>query len=256
MGIVMRFLIITFIILNTQSVFAQTIAIRQTHKGKDVKLWVKNMLPCPISLTLTSESLSLKYQKFLPENSERVLGTVPARLISASPVDITYNYILGNPNAVHDSLYRYSLPFPEGDSYKLIQGNNGKFSHTKPPSQYAFDFKMPVGSIVTAARGGVVGYVEEDFPAGGEDKKFLSKANSVLVCHGDGSVGMYVHLKQNGALVQVGDPVYVGKVIGFSGNSGYSSTPHLHFGVLIGDHSVPIHFYNHPELQVGEFYEH
>ncbi|HEX6982424.1 MAG TPA: M23 family metallopeptidase [Balneolaceae bacterium] len=256
----MRILIAAaFIIVSTHTaLFAQTIAIRQANEGKEVKLWVKNTLPCAISLTVTSDSLSINSHQYLPENSERVLTTVPARTVPASLAEIpfTYSFTLGNPHAVHDSLYRYSLPFPEGNSYELIQGNNGEFSHNVPSSQYAFDFKMPIGSIVTAARGGVVGYVEEDFPAGGTEEKFLSKANRVLVCHDDGSVSMYVHLKQNGALVQVGDPVYAGQVIGFSGNSGYSSTPHLHFAVLIGDRSVPILFYSHPELQVGKFYEH
>jgi murein DD-endopeptidase MepM/ murein hydrolase activator NlpD len=255
----MRILSLALIILSVQTaLFAQTVAIRQVNKGKDVNLWVKNSLPCGISLTVTSDSLSINSHNYLPKNSERIFATIPAYKISSVPKEIqfTYNFTLGNPRAIHDSLYRYSLPFPEENAYELIQGNNGKFSHNTPSSQYAFDFKMPVGTIVTAARGGVVGYVEEDFAVGGPEEKFLPKANSVLICHDDGSVGMYVHLKQNGALVEVGDPVYIGEVIGFSGNSGFSSTPHLHFSVLIGDDSVPIHFYNYPQMQVGKFYEH
>ena len=40
----------------------------------------------------------------------------------------------------------------------------------------------------------------------------------------------YVHLKQNGAVVTVGDAVEQGVVIGYSGASG-TRTPHLHFQV-------------------------
>jgi len=53
------------------------------------------------------------------------------------------------------------------------------------------------------------------------------------IVHADESVGVYGHLAHNGALAKVGDTVEEGQHIGFSGNSGASSGPHLHFHVMI-----------------------
>ena len=54
---------------------------------------------------------------------------------------------------------RYLLPYPVGTSFLLLQGNNGPWGH-EGKAAFAFDFKMPIGSKVTAARDGVVVKVE------------------------------------------------------------------------------------------------
>ncbi|WP_419901400.1 M23 family metallopeptidase [Kiloniella sp.] len=45
------------------------------------------------------------------------------------------------------------------------------------------------------------------------------------------SLNKYLHLKKNGVLVEIGERVERGQVIGLSGNTGYSTAPHLHFHV-------------------------
>lgn len=47
--------------------------------------------------------------------------------------------------------------------------------------------------------------------------------NRIYVTHADGSVGTYLHLTKKVPLVQVGENVQQGMVIGMSGNTGNSS---------------------------------
>jgi murein DD-endopeptidase MepM/ murein hydrolase activator NlpD len=127
-----------------------------------------------------------------------------------------------------DSSYVYALPYPQGEKHLLVQGYNSWFSHK---GRLGLDFKMKKGSPVLAARNGIVLRVQESFNTGGVGKKYYGKANSVIIKHEDGSQALYGHLKQNGALVQPGDTVRQGQLIAYSGSTGYSAFPHLHFSV-------------------------
>lgn len=51
--------------------------------------------------------------------------------------------------------------------------------------------------------------------------------------HNDGTFADYAHLKLNGSAVKEGDSVKKGQLIGYSGDTGFSSGPHLHFSVFI-----------------------
>jgi murein DD-endopeptidase MepM/ murein hydrolase activator NlpD len=82
---------------------------------------------------------------------------------------------------------------------------------------------------------------------GGGNIKFVSKANYVVIDHGDGTYAGYWHLEENGALVEVGDLVKVGDKIGKSGSTGFSTMAHLHFMVYSYDkngkkYTVPTFF--------------
>ena len=126
----------------------------------------------------------------------------------------------------------YALPYPPGRSYVVMQGNCGGFSHTPGSSlTFAYDFLMPIGEVVTAARGGRVVVVEESYADGDNER---GHENGVLVDHGDGTVGAYVHFTQDGAAVEAGDEVAAGDTLGLSGNTGFSTEPHLHFDVRVG----------------------
>jgi len=85
---------------------------------------------------------------------------------------------------------------------------------------------------VLAARRGVVAAVVSHFSGGGARAHLAPRANFVAVRHDDGSYGRYYHLKRGGATRAVGDRVDRGDVIAYSGNTGYTGGPHLHFDVV------------------------
>jgi murein DD-endopeptidase MepM/ murein hydrolase activator NlpD len=140
-----------------------------------------------------------------------------------------------------DSSYVYSLPYEKGHSYLLIQAYDSKMSHK---GEYALDFKMKEGTKICAARKGVVVSARENSRKGGLKPEMLSEGNYIIIEHEDGSQGYYWHLQYNGVLVNEGDTVSQGQVIGLSGNTGYSAFPHLHFEVSQpGKGQVPTRFH-------------
>src|SRR4030095_11393394 len=125
-----------------------------------------------------------------------------------------------------DTSYVYSLPYEEGSSHLIVQGYFGIFSHQE---RAALDFKMKRGTNILAVRDGVVIRVKEDGAKGGWSKKYRSQGNNIVIQHSDYSRSGYWHLQKDGALVNVGDTVKQGQVIGLSGKTGYAAMPHLHF---------------------------
>ena len=53
-----------------------------------------------------------------------------------------------------------------------------------------------------------------------------------MLYHNDGLFTQYVHLKMDGVIVKLGDSVKKHQPIAYSGNTGMSTEPHLHFGVF------------------------
>jgi murein DD-endopeptidase MepM/ murein hydrolase activator NlpD len=136
---------------------------------------------------------------------------------------------------------RWTSPVLDGAS--ISQGNEGARTHTHPQSRYAFDYQLAEGSPVVAARDGIVSEVVDHNTLGGAEKRFENMANRVVLRHADGTRSVYVHLMPGGACVRVGEHVIRGELVGYSGDTGYSSGPHLHFAVVDKEGiSVPIHF--------------
>jgi len=225
-------------------------------KSDSLIIKVKNELPVPIRLII-SDSLDSKMISLNDSAYHRVLGLFLPSENDTSKVLSPYSFTvrIGDGTARHKTGYRYALPFPMGRSYKLIQGFNGSFSHTKQRSRYALDFRMPKGDTVCAAREGLVVWTEGKHGDGGKDPALINKANRVIIMHDDGTLGLYLHLVKNGILVRIGQEVNRGQPIGLSGNSGYSTEPHLHFAVLEDITSVPIRFKQLPRnLKEGRTY--
>lgn len=142
-----------------------------------------------------------------------------------------YKYYAGDPvSSSPDTNWVYLLPFRHGTKMKVIQGYDGKVSHSAWQS-YSVDFNLPEGTEIFAARGGTVVDTKDDSDIGGWDESFAKYGNYILVLHDDGSFASYYHLQKNGSLVKPGDKITAGQLIGYSGNTGRSDTPHLHFMV-------------------------
>ncbi|MBT8124518.1 MAG: M23 family metallopeptidase, partial [Gammaproteobacteria bacterium] len=97
--------------------------------------------------------------------------------------------------------------------------------------RYAYDFGLPVYAKVVASKGGRVFNVIDKNP---NYIASLSTVNFILIQHYDETIARYIHLTQDGALVEIGDEVNQGDIIGLSGSSG-TSIPHLHFDVFEED---------------------
>ena len=89
------------------------------------------------------------------------------------------------------------------------------------------------GSLIYAAAGGTVIYVNNSCPSQGRgygDTCGGGMGNEIIIDHGNGYITRYAHLHQT-ILVSVGQTVSRGERIGYMGNSGSSTGAHLHFEV-------------------------
>lgn len=179
-------------------------------------------------------------------------------ILSACGSGYKYYYSVNN-KSVPDSNFIYSLPFETGKKVFLIQGYESMFSHK---GNKALDFKVKTGTKICAARSGVVIAARGDSDIRGLKPENLADGNYVFIQHEDSSVAQYWHFKKDGVLVKQGDRVTNGEVIGYSGNTGYSAFPHLHFEVRGYDKhgnytDIPTPFYTQRGvvyLQPGKFY--
>lgn len=151
---------------------------------------------------------------------------------------------LGNDSAVHRPPGPYGLPFGGTEPRQLISGYGGP-THLNE-NHYSVDFGMPEGTPILAARGGVVAYLQDGFTRGGLTPDLIERANLVVVGHDDGTLASYGHLKE-GIPVAVGDTIQRGQLLGWSGHTGFSGQPHLHFHVgtrMMGGprRTIPIEF--------------
>ncbi len=89
-------------------------------------------------------------------------------------------------------------------------------------------------AVVAAADGWVV---DVDMNNNNEDNcpgNLLGSWNRIVIRHNDSSTTIYGHLRNNSAMVAIGQRVTQGQPLAFVGSSGNSSHPHLHFEVNSG----------------------
>lgn len=228
-------------LISTSKIWAQvTISYTQVDDAYELLATSSHIIPVYVRVRFDSLT-NLEPDRELPVMVLLEPGATDVPLMMLTPTTETgrraysINYLVarGNPlTAEHDQSTRYLFPFAHGTKRRLSQGFHGEFTH-QGENEYAVDFEMPEGTEVYAARGGLVAEVKEESTAGGTGVNYTSLANRILILHEDGSLGNYVHLRFTGAVVEPGDRVEAGDLIGYSGNTGRSTGPHLHFDVRL-----------------------
>ena len=225
-------------------------------RGRTVELIASNPSYVPIELTL--EFRTVRGVEFpdpdddlrwvVPPRSDTVLMALDLLENATRPeLEFQYRYLAGDPGARHQPQRPYRAPFAMSTNHPITQAFPQVATHTTRDSQYAVDIAMPIGTDVMAARGGVVFDVAaSNFSGGLDPARDGPKANVVRILHDDGTYAIYAHLNTNTIRVRPGDRVQRGEYIADSGNTGFSSGPHLHFAVVRNAgmyiESVPVTF--------------
>jgi murein DD-endopeptidase MepM/ murein hydrolase activator NlpD len=214
--------------------------LRLENRDDTYLAWADNKLAGPIEVMLRlSRGDNVAGEPALPARA-----TVPARgsvLVSRlgtidpsreARSEFRLDVIPGDPSAKPRDV-EYGFPL-RSTALRIDQGYGGRFSHNDAQNRHAVDFAAEIGTPVLAARDGTVMQVESDFDkAGLNSEKYGGRANFVRIVHDDGSMAMYAHLKTEGVLVRIGQHVRRGQQIGLSGNTGFTTGPHLHFAVQV-----------------------
>ncbi len=246
----MKRLVFLIIIFNNSLLFSQSLynfKLYYQKKEDTISLLMDNQDPFPYSFefferpkgkNLRSVGENFNNQLFIEGNTYKKLLAKFVPLDRNKPFNIKdisffkvkepfFRMTVGNIwKAEYDSDYIYDLPFASREMFMVMQGYNGDYSHR---NQNALDFQMSEGTEILAARSGYVIDIKQDGDRGCPDKACAKYGNYVKIIHSDGTIAEYYHLKINSSKVKLGDSVETGEVIALSGNTGYSTEPHLHF---------------------------
>ncbi len=228
------------IFAQAESPEAQAIEVYDEKTDKlTIGVFADNTSDAPITVTIDFPEqrnikldIELPYVAVIPARSTRC-HVMDIAMIPGKSVSFQYGYgmVMGDTKtAKHDEDFLYHLPFQKGASFRVGQGYNGRFSHH---GTNAIDFDMDIGTKVCAARAGTVVFTKDDGKRSCKHESCSADGNYIIVLHSDGSFGRYVHLDYQAIAVKAGQEIEAGEVIANSGNTGWSSGPHLHFEVYV-----------------------
>lgn len=161
----------------------------------------------------------------LPPNDESQAFTNLKIISPKSTQDFFTNEMLATSSGLllpFRGFYALTQGFGEEVADPLLRKRYGDFG---VKGHDGVDFELPYGTEVLAVDEGKVRIAEEEWDYG----------TTIVLEHTWGK-SYYGHLSK--LLVQEGDSVVKGQVIGLSGNTGLSTNPHLHFGIKLHNSDV------------------
>ncbi len=163
------------------------------------------------------------------ENGVVVNKTILSEEEVSAPIDkVVYRGTMDPPPRMGTGVLGYPL-----GSYGIVTSEFMDTSYWRGSPHRGIDVACPVGTSVVAADGGVV--IASSWAG--------SYGYRVIIDHGANVSTLYAHC--NSLLVNVGDQVYKGQTIAYSGATGRVTGPHLHFEVrLNGNYQNPRNYVN------------
>lgn len=235
---------------------ATGLTVDHRNRGRVVDFIAGNGFYAPVELRLAIDEIAgleypdpdMELRWVLPPRSDTTLFSLAMTADGTAPrIRYHYEYLAGDPEAMHQPAEPYRAPVALSSNYPITQAYPDVITHTTPDSYHAIDIAMPIGTDIFASRAGVVFDVQgKHFRGGLDPDRDLGAANLIRILHDDGTYALYAHLNWNSIRVRPGERVERGQFIAESGNTGFSSGPHLHFAVLKNTgmqiESLPVEF--------------
>jgi len=115
----------------------------------------------------------------------------------------------------------FTWPCPASSRITSRFGSRSSPTEGASSNHKGIDIGAPTGTNIVAAASGTVVVSTYSYSAG----------NYIMINHGGGVYSVYMHASK--LLASVGDTVKKGEVIAKVGSTGYSTGPHLHFGIRV-----------------------
>lgn len=211
------------------------VSLRYTKMGN---LYLYNSLYGPVTVTLKMNQKDnviahkdLSKPIIIAPRTEVFIDQV--NYLGQGKLEFSYHFSVGTPSDIQEDHSNLRAPF--AGSFQISQAFNGGYSHNLPGNRYAMDIAMPVGTPILASKSGTVLDMRDSYDGHSKNPADRAKTNYVRLLHADGTMTLYAHLKTGSGVVGPGQHVKAGQLLALSGNTGYSTGPHLHFAVQRND---------------------
>ncbi|WP_245907005.1 peptidoglycan DD-metalloendopeptidase family protein [Reichenbachiella versicolor] len=195
---------------NTMKIRVEMLA---KKKSKRLKLGIySSLIPVLMLSTMAfKQSHISKVEDYLPEFSVLESDSVEELL------------------AISDNAVPSISPIKDEDLTRLSSGYGYRIHPIFKVRKFhsGVDFAAPKGTNIYATADGIIVLLKSDFDKFGKHMQ---------INHGNGVSTFYAHM--DGFEVQAGQKVKKGDIIGFVGNTGKSTAPHLHYEVIVNGEKV------------------